>query len=288
MMKRAEKEQEKAIPQKSPFPTRGAGYDIREFQGTSAPVPEKKDWSGLFKKLIIRTVFILIILAIVAVLVFFFVINKKTTENKEPTKIEQEQQKQELILPKSLFKVNYVSFLNIESLDRTNETLFNSFFDIGNDFGFYRILFKKNENELWNNREVFSALNLFPTEISSLFNKPEAENFMLFIYNNGLNKKPGLVVSFGEENKEQFEKAIETWEKNMENNLSPIILLTQEQKDKYYSNSFKETSFLNKKFRYKTFSKNDFGICYAILDDKLVITTSGEAIRKVISILEKI
>jgi len=74
----------------------------------------------------------------------------------------------------------------------------------------------------------------------------------------------------------------------MENNLSPIILLTQEQKDKYYSNSFKETSFLNKKFRYKTFSKNDFGICYAILDDKLVITTSGEAIRKVISILEKI
>jgi hypothetical protein len=290
MLARAEKEPEKAMPQTAPFSVRKMGTDIDKFPDVGKMSPLQKDWGSIFKKIAIRFVFILIILALVGAFVYFFVLKKqeKPIETQEPVKTEQEQEKKELILPASLFKANYISFVNLESLEKTKESLITSFSGIGNDFGFYRVLFKKGEFELWSNRQVFTALNIFPAEVSAMVDDSNDENFMFFIYNSGLNKKPGFVIKFNEEKRAEFEKAVKGWEKDMEKNLLPITSLILDQKDKYYSNIFKETTFLNQKFRYKTFSKNDFGLCYAILDNKLIITTSGESIRKVISILEKI
>lgn len=288
MMGRAEKEHMKNIPGKktfSSFNDAGLSQDIKK---PISDISQQQTESGLKKglqKLSIRIIFIFIILAVVGGLIFLFYIKgPKEIETILPIEETQETQKP-LIAPMGILETNYLNFINIDSPEVINQSIEYSFYNKFESFGFHRVLFKKNEEEFFTDKEILSALNIFPIEVMDLFNNAIEGNFVFFIYNNGLSKRPGFVIKIGDENQGKIKQEMKKWESNTESAMLPMLLIIGEPRDKYYTTKFKETSFLSEKIRFQTLSQNDYGICYTATNDYLILTTSIESIRKVVSIL---
>jgi len=285
IIQRTEKEHTKNISQREKF---GGVDGVELSQDIKKPLPATKqqrtglELGKLLQKLSIRIVFIFIILAIIGGLIFLFLTKEPATIT--PKKETQKIQKQ-LIVPREIFETNYSSLINLESIEIINQKLESRIDSDFENFGFYRLLFKKNEFELFTDKEIFSALNIFPLEIAGLFDTANEGNFLFFVYNNGLNKRPGFIIKIKQEEQEKIKLEMKNWEKNIESSIMPLLLMINEPKDKYYTTNFKEISFLNEKIRFQTLSQNDYGICYATTNDYLILTTSIESVGKVISIL---
>jgi hypothetical protein len=254
---------------------------------------KKKNWQSLIEKISIRLVFILIFLGIISILLYLHQHQKPTPPPSQtppaqtpPSQSTTQPLKEELNLPQDLFPVNYTKIILIEDISSLHSIFLNSLNDSFNKFGFYRVFFKKNETELYSPNEILTELILLPEEVITTTNLNENSNFMLFVYNNGSFKRVGIIIKIPSKNKGNLLKTMKSWEKTMEKDISPFLSLLSESKDKYYKPYFREKSYLNYPIRYQTFSKNDYGICYTISNDYLIITTSLESIIKVVSLLE--
>ena len=272
-----QKEKSKVVPSPPPPP--------REFE-PGGKQKKTRNWRSLIEKISIRLVYILIFLLLIGGLTHFYY--QKTTPLQSPpqTQTPSLPQKQEIALPKELFSVNYVKIISVEDINSLQPTLSNFLDNDFNKFGFYEIFFKKNETELYSPNEILPALISFPKELKKLINLNDNSNFMFFVYNNAASKKIGFVIKIAPENKTLLSKAMKNWEKNMEKDTAQFFAIVPEAKDQYYKSYFIEKTYLGYPIRFQTFSKNDYGICYALPDNYLIITSSLESITKVVSLLK--
>jgi len=116
--------------------------------------------------------------------------------------------------------------------------------------------------------------------------------FTLFIYSIAKSQtqtinpnRLGFVAKIKQE--EQINSLIRDWEQSMENdteNLFTVLGKTQPAAAKVFS----QANYKNSVFRYISFSQKDFGICWAIANNHLVFTSSGEAMLKTIDLITSI
>ncbi len=127
-------------------------------------------------------------------------------------------------------------------------------------------------------QQFFNATNV-STPIG-FYSKVE-QNFTLFVYSSKTRKRLGFIVNISDQN--NFKEMIEDWEETMVKDFQSFFLSLEEIEVSSLSN-FKTASSQGKEFRYITLN-NDYGICWAVINNKFIFTTSGGSM---IEVLKKI
>ncbi|MBU1136819.1 hypothetical protein KKD72_00415 [Patescibacteria group bacterium] len=121
-----------------------------------------------------------------------------------------------------------------------------------------------------------------PSDLARLIEQSEAngEDYTLFAYNQSEGKRLGLALKL--KTGADLTEILKNWEKDIEHDLTPLFLGMD------ISNSaaeFKDNVYQGKNIRYVNFPDPDLSIDYAIIDDKLLITTSQESMYAAIDAL---
>ncbi|MFH1461213.1 MAG: hypothetical protein ABIF84_02225 [Patescibacteria group bacterium] len=107
------------------------------------------------------------------------------------------------------------------------------------------------------------------------------ENYTLFSYNQAQGNRLGLVINVLAS--ETLIEDLKAWEQTMINDLKPLLLKDQVPAPatlEFQDNLYQETDV-----RYLNFPDPDLSIDYAVVDNKLIITTSRESMYAVINAL---
>ena len=80
-------------------------------------------------------------------------------------------------------------------------------------------------------------------------------------------------------------QALKEWESQMETNLSPLIPLWAS-RGAAYTSAFRSSAYQGVEIRFQTFSAQDQGIVYALVDKYLVFASSFEAVKAAIDALQ--
>lgn len=143
--------------------------------------------------------------------------------------------------------------------------------------GFAELIFRKQPGGLAISREeLFELFGVsIPASVSSQFQ----EDFLLFLYSYEQKNRLGFVskVKDGKLAKE----AMRQWEKTVEQDLLPLSPLLGTE-GTWYIHSFLSRTYKDTEIRLQTFSLQDIGIVYAVLDDYLIFTSSFEAAKAAI------
>ncbi|MBI2577625.1 MAG: hypothetical protein HYV77_02140 [Candidatus Wildermuthbacteria bacterium] len=153
-------------------------------------------------------------------------------------------------------------------------------FEQNNPEGFTKIEFKKEgQSQAVQFTEFFSGLNMtVPQDVQS-----QLQNTPLFFLFNGDRERIGFVASVRDET--AAKTAMANWESALEQNAAAFTGLMGN-KDSGYSPRFRTYAYSQVPVRFKTLSRNDIGICYAVYKNRLIFTTSLEAMEKVIDTLK--
>lgn len=121
----------------------------------------------------------------------------------------------------------------------------------------------------------------------ALYDKVD-NNSTFFVYFASGEARLGFVAKAT--NKEGLAELMKTWEKTMEKDFSVFLTKGMAKNQPAISSAFRNAYFKKQIFRYQTFAKNDFGICYGIIsafgNDFLVFTTSGRNMLSIIDLLQ--
>lgn len=133
-----------------------------------------------------------------------------------------------------------------------------------------RVLFRDSTNNLY--------LDLDAVWDSMEVKHPEEliDEATIVVYGGPQGNRMGFVI--------KTDNSVDKWEDTMVEDLSPLLSKIDNVWDREIV--FKDGSYKGVSFRYADLNENDFGLCWAVLDDKLIITTSGSSIIKIIDIYE--
>lgn len=153
-------------------------------------------------------------------------------------------------------------------------------FEQNNPEGFTKIEFKKEgQSQPVQLGEFFVGLNItVPQEVQGQLQNP----LLLFLFN-GDRERIGFVTKLKDET--AAKTAMKNWESTLEQNTAVFTGLMGG-KDSGYNPRFRSYTYNEVAVRFKTLSRNDIGICYAIYKNQLIFTTSLEAMEKVIDTLK--
>ena len=125
---------------------------------------------------------------------------------------------------------------------------------------------------------VFQAA--WPGNVSGLL-KNES---ILIVSGEGLASRFGLIVPVN--NSVALVQALKSWEPNMEKDWAGLWFTLGKTKPAL-TRYFLYAKYQGTYFRYQTFTKQDFGICYAVVDNYLVVTTSYAQMKLILNELKK-
>ncbi len=247
------------------------------------PLPKKPSFKERLGIRIIIFLSLLIILAlIVSFLYWFFKIRKDTIpepnnggQNTPATSTPPD--KPIILLPEPLINVDRTFEPEIDS----NENLPNAVLGIlqqnliKNQVN--RIAVKNvTEKRMVNLSDFATAFNIkTPT---GLLQKLE-NDYTLFAYSLENKNRLGFVAKIKEGN--NVSASLLTWEKTMKADMQPLLSFLG-QTGTSSVKTFKKATYQNVSFRYLTISKDDFGLCYAVINNYFVFTTSYESMKIVI------
>ncbi|MFH0805816.1 MAG: hypothetical protein V1901_02990 [Patescibacteria group bacterium] len=135
------------------------------------------------------------------------------------------------------------------------------------DFDFFVLASKINIPE--NIRNVIASSNI------------NGDNYNLFLYNNGEENRAGLIIKMGQS--PDLVENLKAWEDTITNDIQPLIFKDESLEpatEEFQDNIYKEVSM-----RYLNFPTSDLSVDYAIIGDKLVITTSKDSMYAIIDAL---
>ena len=264
-----ERKEEMPIPPEEPKQT----YRI------PSPVFEPIERPSSFTKILIRGTFIFIVLSIIGALFWTFILNKKNNENVEKKEIpvatkEQKEEPKEEPASDAIFPVNETfkaDVINNEDIIKNYEQFLTQKRTEGN---FIRILLKNPEKKKWTSvAEISSAFQInIPAGIS---NKLESDfTIASYIQKQGERLALAIKIKKGESLTEEIKK----WEKDIAIN----GLFINGKKTPAIATSFRDSTYKGVKIRFLTISTQDLGICYAIINDTLIVTSSYGSIEKII------
>jgi len=276
------------IPEASKLP---AGRVEKEEEGiekgkVESLIPKFPKKPSPFQKVLIRIIAVSVLFLFVGFFYWFFGIRK--TENPPEEEItpgeeitptgEEVTEGQEIVIPLSLISVNATETLEISSPIEASTSLpdiLGKKFDVDS---FVRILIEnKTENKILGLKEFFE---LFQVKTPEGFLDKLNDDFTLFIYSSiGANR-----LGFAAEIKDKagLVNALNSWEPTMEKDTEALFTVLGKQGMAPVS-YFRTASYKGTSFRYISFPPANFGICYSMLDDYFLWTTSGESMTKVLN-----
>ncbi len=186
-----------------------------------------------------------------------------------------------LMMPESLIPVDEIETIELSDgqesllLDRIKSVVANQTQDKNT---FKRILIKINGrhaslNEILNN----SGISI-PENILSL---TSADNYTLFSYAQSEGNRIGLIIKL--ESINNLNQHLRNWEGNMINDLNNLIL--EKDNPVGFTDEFQDNNYSGTDIRYINFPDPGLSIDYAIIDNKLIITTSRESTYSTINAL---
>lgn len=248
-----------------------------------------------FEKIFIRGVLavllILIIASIIAFWYWYFAIKKASSLppasspaiSLEEEMVEKEEvvEKREPIIPPSLILVETTETLKIlfpaELPDLISQTVKKDL----EENRFTRIIIENTtENKILGLKEFFESFAINPPE--NFYSKIN-NDFTLFVYSSKGVNRFGFIAKA--KTKEGLLSLFQLWEETMEKDFETLfaVLGKEEQTPFPY---FKTAAYKEVVFHYLSFSQENFGILWALTDDYLIFTSSGESMLKVIDKLK--
>lgn len=193
---------------------------------------------------------------------------------------EEEQEKTEILIPASLIATEGTTTIEVPDPKETPDSLSPVLESKLPENQFNRIVIKNlKENKVLSLKDFFDAFQIKSPEnlLTQLDN-----DFTLFIYSSKIGNRLGFVAKIKEG--ANLTDSLKSWEKTMEKDTE--FLFSSLGKDKPALVSyFRNGKYKTAAFRYQTFSRNDLGICYSVIGDYFVFTSSWESITKVIDTL---
>ncbi len=246
-------------------------------------IPKPPEKPSFAQKLFVRTLISAFVLSLVGLAYLFFVMREDKTPEEpillpslEEKTEEETPGKPEITIPDALISANTTETAEITDISEI-PTLLGQI--LGKTFGaeeYARILFKNTDkNEIVGLREFFAAAAAeIPEEILGKLD----DNFTLFVYSNeGVNRLGFIAKIKGE----GLAGSMLSWESTMEKDTENLFEILGKE-GSAAPVVFRETTYQNNVFRYASFPSNNFGICWAIIKDKLILTTSGGSMIKTI------
>lgn len=143
-----------------------------------------------------------------------------------------------------------------------------------------RILVKISNSDYLELKEIIGRLGI-TMPIGILETAVETNNYTLFYYNQTEGGRLGLIIKMGKS--DTLVGDLRSWEQTMQEDLGLIFL--QDDVPDAFTQEFQDNLYNDVAIRYLNFPTSDLSIDYAIVDDKLIITTSKESMYAAISIL---
>lgn len=227
--------------------------------------PKKKIRIKISKKFIIGLIIILIVIAISA---FFYWQGQRPEPlpQPEPENIQPEQSLiiiNETKILKLLPGQQLVNLIKEEMIkDQETKTL-------------KRLAILKNDTEFLSLMEITKELNITiaPYALSELKN-----NYTLVVYAQNDKRHLGIITEI--ENESNLKDQLRFWEKTMGDNLQNLFII--EKPESPTTTNFQDNIYKNIAIRYINFPKPELTIDYAVSNDLFILTTSREAIYKII------
>ncbi len=242
--------------------------------------------ASTFEKFFVRILIIGFLVAIWAGLFtfwyWFFTKEKTTPLPFLPAAEEEPVVNPEPVIPASLIPITETKTLEIASAEELESKL-SEFLKAGgfSSSKFYRILIKNSsENKILDMKEFFDALQVKTPE--TFYQKVDLA-FTFFLYPSEKYNRLGFIAEVNEG--EDMSAFLKSWEKTMEGDFETLFSLMGKESPALIS-YFRAAKYQGVSFRFQTFSKQDMGICYSILDNKLIWTSSWESLTKVIDLLK--
>lgn len=244
---------------------------------------EQVPLSGI-KRVLLRLGILVVLIAIASFLIWFFMLKNRIGPVSEPTPSPSPSPTEtpEVIIPQPLIATTETETLDIKTYAELQSVFFeNALQPKKNQEQFTRILIKNTaENQFLGLKEFFEALEVAAPE--GFYDKID-NDFTLFAYSASDEVRLGFVAKI--KNKDGLADLMKNWEKTMEKDFNALFVRGLKENQPALSRVFKDAYFKEQSFRYQTFTKNDFGICYGIINDYLVFTTSGKSMLKTIDLL---
>jgi len=241
--------------------------------------------ASTFEKFFVRVLIIGFLMAIWAGLFTFwywFLTKEKTTLLPSPSEVKEEPIVTEPVIPSSLIPITETKTLEIASAEELESKL-SEFLKAGglSNAKFYRILIKNSsENKILNLKELFDALQVKAPE--TFYQKVDLA-FTFFLYPSKNYNRLGFIAEVSEG--QDLSALLKSWEGTMEEDFETLFTLMNKQGPSLIS-YFRAAKYQGVNFRFQTFSKQDLGICYSVLGNKLIWTSSWESLTKVIDLLK--
>jgi len=228
---------------------------------------------------------ILIILAATAGFLYWLIVKKKGLQPPQPpgaeeTMIPGEVQPEEASPAPALIPMENERALEIDQPEQLSAIL-NQMTSEGLNEKFTRIIVKDGTEERFYGLKEF--LEAFEVKTPEAFFESLENDFNLFFYSSEANHRLGFLTRLKQG--KEISSQMSSWEPSMEKDLEKLLLALGKTEPSL-APYFKQTSFQGRSFRFLTISKDDFGICYAIIDNYFVLTTSFEGMKNAIEKIE--
>jgi len=226
------------------------------------------------QKLWIRIVLTLLVLALIGIVVTFwywYLVARKAPVVEEEVIEEEivEEVEETLFIPPALITTEASQILEISLFEQfLKEELAEN--------QFTRLIIKDTqENKVLGLKEFFAALAV---ETPTTFYDKVNNDFTLFIYSSQETNRLGFIAEIKEAD---LLYLLKYWEETMEADFENFSVLLGKTSPALVS-SFKESTYKDTAFRYLSFPQENFGICWAMVDNYFIFTFSGESMIKTI------
>lgn len=257
------------VPPSRPAPPTPPPIPVKKARPVKLPKPfiRKPSFAQkLWFRITLTTLVLVILVALITFWYWYLIVREESILSPSPTPPTTE----EPTIPLALISVDNTKVLNASALDETLKQ------NLGQN-KFTRILIKDVvENKFWGLKEFFQY---FTVNTPENFYSKVNNDFTLFIYSSQTTNRLGFVAKIIE--KEEFPILLNSWETSMEKDFEILSLFLGKEGSAQVP-LFKEADHQSVAFRYISFPPENFGICWALVNDYLVFTFSGESIIKTI------
>ncbi|MDP2926897.1 MAG: hypothetical protein Q8N65_02045 [bacterium] len=269
-------------------------------------LPKAKRPSSL-EKILVRIIIVLFSLGFFLLITFgywFFIIKRKSPEaSPPPSAVATPSPPSEVegpspsavgvIPPIPILAVKEIKILRITPEKDFKNLLSESLANVlpsGSSPEFFELIPQKNDQFL-NLQDVLDEVGIKSPEGFRELVSGKADDFDFFLYSKGAGEQRlGFVVKLGNDEiapggvKERTTEMLKAWEKTMESDWVNFSRILGQEKPSLTS-VFKQTSYSGAFFRCLSFQERNLGICWSVLDNYLIITSSGESIIKTIDLV---
>ncbi|MBM3257875.1 MAG: hypothetical protein FJZ05_01495, partial [Candidatus Nealsonbacteria bacterium] len=253
-------------------------------------IPQTQKPHSSFKKIIIRVAAVVIILLLGGFFYWLFSVGKlpnmeisrpETEVVTEAPVAEEVAEEPEIIIPEALISAGVTETIEIANITAIPQMLSQIMDKTYQAEGYARILFQNTaENKIVGLKEFLGA---FPVTVPEEILAGLDDDFTLFVYSKeGVNR-----LGFVAKTNTDISLPLLGWERTMEADTNSLFAVLGKE-GKTLASSFKNSSYHGKTFRFLTISKEDFGICYALLNDYFVFATSFESMKKTFGAIEAV